>query len=91
MWPFRKKKIVVTAEEFAMALLELRKKSKKEFLSELQQQAEQKWKLEADEITILANEVLIADLCMLSNALKNDRHVLDVLPHISQINFTSRS
>lgn len=79
MWPFRKKKIAVTTDEFVAALLEFRKKDKKDFLAELQKQAEQNWKLETGEITVMANEVVIADLWILSKALMSDKRVLDVL------------
>jgi hypothetical protein len=79
MWPFRKRANVVTSEEFAATVMELMRRSGRDFCAELQKEAEDMWPLDPNEITVLGNESFVAYLWMASNALGPDKRILDSL------------
>lgn len=59
--------------------MELMRRSAKDFCTDLQKHAEDKWRFEPDEVVVLGNQVFIAYLWMVSKGLGRDKRVLDLL------------
>lgn len=79
MWPFSKKQVEVTSEEFAKSVMGLMGRGAKDFCADLQKQAEESWTFEQDEAADLGTEVFIAHLWAASKVFGPHKRVLDLL------------
>ncbi len=79
MWPFRRKHFSVTTEQLAPIVMEFMRRRGRQSAADLQNQAQEKWRLEQDEITVLGHEIFLAFLWATSKVLDPDKALLDSL------------